>query len=255
MVDFDAEKELARLLAPGEPGLQFSQGVVLEWNPETFENRIDWKKITLRDVPVLSGPDALTYQTGDVLALLGWNPGGGLGSWWIIGRVITPGVGAGEKAIDWMTSALGAALAKSVLAAGIEIDTNAAQGSTTTENTWVDLDFAGSPDIGPEVEVEIGPSGKCLVICSARIQVAEFGTALMSFEGNGPDTWTAGFYGSVFHSVDLAAGEWTRPTCTSSMLITGVPAGVYTLTAKYQVSNLTGIGINFTQRTMVAIPF
>lgn len=255
MVDFDVEKELGRLLSPAEPGLQFSQGVVLEWNPETFENKVEWKKITLTNVPVLSGPDALTYQAGDVLALLGWNPGGGLGSWWIIGRVITPGAGAGAKAIDWMTSSLGAALAKSVLAAGIQIDTNVRQSSTTTENVWLDLDFAGSPDPGPSVEVEIGPSGKCLVICSARIQVAEFGTALMSFEGTGPENFSAGFYGSVFHSVDLAASEWSRPTCTSSMLIQGVAPGVYTLMTKYQVSNLTGIGINFTQRVIVAIPF
>jgi hypothetical protein len=71
-------------------GLSFSQGVILSWDPDTFENTISWKNITLTNVPVLPSVDALSFEVGAVVGMLGWNPGGGAGSWWILGRINVP---------------------------------------------------------------------------------------------------------------------------------------------------------------------
>ncbi|MGH9247987.1 MAG: tail fiber domain-containing protein [Acidimicrobiales bacterium] len=68
-------------------GLRFSQGRILSWDPNTFENLIEWKGITLSDLPVAAGVDALSFDIGDVVGMLGWNPTGGAGSWWILGRI------------------------------------------------------------------------------------------------------------------------------------------------------------------------
>lgn len=160
-----------------------------------------------------------------------------------------------EPAGIFMRQELISALTREILGEAIQIGTNIAQGSTTTENAWVDLDFGGSPDPGPEVTVEIGPSGRCLVFCSAWISVAEFGSGSMSFAGTGPESISAGFFGTVFNSVSLEVGDFSRPTCTGVMLIRDVQPGTYTLTAKYQVSNLTGSGVSFAHRVLLAIPF
>ena len=155
----------------------------------------------------------------------------------------------------FMRQELISALTREILGEAIQIGTRIAQGTTTTENAWVDLTFGGDPDPGPQVTVDIGSSGTCLVFCAAQINVAEFGSGSMSFAGTGPQTITAGFFGNAFNSVSLETGDFSRPTCTAVMLIRNVQPGTYTLTAKYQVSNLTGAGVNFAHRVLLAIPF
>lgn len=76
---------------PDTMGLRFSQGIVRQWNPQTFENIIEWRGISLPDVPVLSSVDALGFQVGNVVGMLGWAPEGGTSSWWILGRMSIPG--------------------------------------------------------------------------------------------------------------------------------------------------------------------
>lgn len=258
MVNIDPVKDLAALVAPPTPfqGMRFSQGTIKSWDPETFENQIEWRGITLTNIPVLSGPDALTYQAGDVLALLGWNPTGGMGSWWILGRVIVPGPGAGAAAIDFLTASLGAAIARAVIAEVIQVDTVIETGTTNIENQFVDLEFAGNPNPGPSVDIEVGPAGRAVVFVGAQIGVIEFGSGLMSFAGTGPETITAETITGAFTSVNLPTGDDVRVGSMGLRLLTGLTPGIYTLTAKYRVSNQSfGGGISFANRTLLAIPF
>lgn len=86
--------DLAALLTPPPShGVQFSQGVILSWNHERLENQIEWRGITLTDVPIVEGVNALALTVGDVVGIMGWAPENakGVGSWWILGKLSNPG--------------------------------------------------------------------------------------------------------------------------------------------------------------------
>jgi hypothetical protein len=86
--------DLAALLTPApSKGVQFSQGVILSWDNETLHNQIEWRGITLTDIPIVEGVNALTLRQGDVVGMLGWAPENakGVGSWWILGKLTNPG--------------------------------------------------------------------------------------------------------------------------------------------------------------------
>lgn len=86
--------DLAALLTPAPSrGVQFSQGVVLTWDNETLHNTIEWRGITLTDIPIIEGINALVIRPGDVVGMFGWAPENakGVGSWWILGKLSNPG--------------------------------------------------------------------------------------------------------------------------------------------------------------------
>jgi len=89
-----SNNDLAALLTPApSKGVQFSQGVILSWDNETLHNQIEWRGITLTDIPIVEGINALSLRQGDVVGMLGWAPENakGVGSWWIIGKLTNPG--------------------------------------------------------------------------------------------------------------------------------------------------------------------
>lgn len=86
--------DLAALLTPApSAGVQFAQGTILTWDRERLENTVEWRGVTLRDVPMVEGLNNLVLKEGDVVGMLGWSPehSKGVGSWWIIGKLSNPG--------------------------------------------------------------------------------------------------------------------------------------------------------------------
>lgn len=86
--------DLAALLTPApSAGVQFAQGTILTWDRERLENTIEWRGVTLRDIPMIEGLNNLVLKPGDVVGLLGWAPENskGIGSWWILGKLSNPG--------------------------------------------------------------------------------------------------------------------------------------------------------------------
>jgi hypothetical protein len=86
--------DLAALLTPApSAGVQFAQGTILTWDRERLENTIEWRGVTLRDIPMIEGLNNLVLKPGDVVGLLGWAPehSKGVGSWWILGKLSNPG--------------------------------------------------------------------------------------------------------------------------------------------------------------------
>lgn len=86
--------DLATLLTPApSSGVQFSQGTILTWDRTRLENTIEWRGITLRDVPMIEGLNNLVLKPGDIVGMLGWAPENskGVGSWWILGKLSNPG--------------------------------------------------------------------------------------------------------------------------------------------------------------------
>lgn len=87
-------RDLAALLTPAPShGVQFTQAKVLSWNNETLHNTLEWRGITITDVPLVEGINALVIREGDVVGMLGWAPENakGVGSWWILGKLSNPG--------------------------------------------------------------------------------------------------------------------------------------------------------------------
>jgi hypothetical protein len=87
-------RDLAALLTPAPShGVQFSQAKVLTWDHERLRNTLEWRGITLTDVPIIEGINALTIQPNDIVGLLGWAPENakGVGTWWILGKISNPG--------------------------------------------------------------------------------------------------------------------------------------------------------------------
>src|SRR5690606_9801344 len=108
-----------------------------------FENVIEYEGIRLRNVDVGAGAaiEALTYQPGDLVQLELRFSGGrkgelGIGDVAIRGRRITPGTGAAEKAIGWMTSSLASRLARQLLGEAAHIDQVATLESQPHTSTW-----------------------------------------------------------------------------------------------------------------------
>lgn len=86
--------DLAALLTPApSTGVQFSQGRILTWDREELRNTIEWRGITLTDIPMIEGLNNLVLKPGDVVGLMGWAPENakGVGSWWILGKLSNPG--------------------------------------------------------------------------------------------------------------------------------------------------------------------
>jgi hypothetical protein len=86
--------DLAALITPAPSrGVQFSQARVLSWDNETLHNTLEWRGITITDVPIVEGINALVIRVGDIVGMLGWAPENakGVGSWWILGKLSNPG--------------------------------------------------------------------------------------------------------------------------------------------------------------------
>lgn len=85
---------VAALLAPpATHAVQFSQGIIRQWDHTELRNQIEWRGITISDVPMVEGINALALKVGDVVGMLGWAPeyDKGVGSWLILGKLSAPG--------------------------------------------------------------------------------------------------------------------------------------------------------------------
>jgi hypothetical protein len=86
--------DLAALLTPApSKGVQFSQGKILTWDRQELRNTVEWRGITLTDLPLVEGLNNLVLKPGDIVGLMGWAPENakGVGTWWIIGKLSNPG--------------------------------------------------------------------------------------------------------------------------------------------------------------------
>lgn len=237
--------------------MRYASGVIVSWNAESYENVIEVRGSFLVNLPVLSGPDGLSYKAGDVVALIGADQQGarGIASYAILGRFLVPGAGRAEQSIEWMTSELGRKIAAAVFADRIESARKDFQITLSSTATWMDGDFAGSPDPGPAVEMEITERGAAIIIVGADIGGQNSAVGNMGFETTGATTrdptWSR-------HAHLRAGVESPNHISASPMSVThftDLNPGVHKFEAKYWSLNGTGIGPSFSQRTITVIGF
>lgn len=171
----NTQDDLTSQLVPTDRGgaLRFGQGTILGWNPDTFENEIEWRGTTLSNLPVLSGADALTFREGDQVGLLGSDPGGkqGASSWSILGRLVVPGTGRGTEAVGFLSTQLASAISAAVFADRIKSATNAELGNRSSAG-FGDLNGSNPSDPGPDVIVDISDTGTAIVFLTSWIETA-----------------------------------------------------------------------------------
>lgn len=223
------------------------QGKLLTWNPDTFESTVLWRGAVLTNLPVLAGPAALSFAPGQQVAVVGGSPGGGAGSWAILGQWITPGTTAAEQAIDFMKGELGRAVAADVAAARVHTDRDDAQ--ATVQPTGIKDPDIGNP--GPSVTFTVFDSGKALVELGTQIIPDTVGTGQnegrMYVEITGATTVSP----SVPRSVGLREdGLWAFSA--SRRIELDLNPGEHVATAKYSA---TGVDMLFTNRTVVVEAF
>lgn len=236
----------------GDPGgnARYGQGRILSWNEATFENQVAYRGGVISNMPVLSGPDALTYQPGDIVAVMSWAPNRGATVYWIMGRVIIPGPGRGQDAIEWMTGQLGRALAVSVFSDRIKSDEVFPSESGATGV------FGDLATFGPQVtEVEVSESGKLLVFvaCTFAPPASGFASGHMSFEVVGPETRAAQVATAVSVGYNAVNDGDLFIAMTKHESVSGLTPGIYTVTAKYAAFDTNAADVVFTNRELMTI--
>lgn len=256
-----ASDDLASVII--RPNVEFAgwgQGIIKAWNPDTFENVIQYRGSLHENLPVASGLEALTYQPGDVVMLSRWKPSDGGGVTLRIGaggRVIVPGLGAAAAAIAPMRTRLAQQIAADVLADRIHIGFLAGAGTRHSTN-YGDLTPISVPGPGPSVTAEI-TSGSAIVMLSCRMD-AHLGpgtsnTGFMSFEVSGATSIAAqdGGYELGLSGPD-SAGVGVGPICASRVrAIGGLNPGVHTFTAKFRTGFDSTSAVTFSSLEIVVI--
>lgn len=240
--------DLAPLLTPDPARPPYGQGTIVAWNPDTFENVIEFRGQTLVDLPVKSSVEALTYQPGDSVILAKWSSSrGGSGTWWIDGRAIIPGPGAAEASVAWMTTTLGSAVARSVIGASVFFDLETSSGGAvrTAFDTFGDLEGAvdSSPSPGPEVSFDL-TGDRFLAIWGApsltRIGTESTAEGWMGIEVSGTASIppTVGETNQDFLSYpDVVGGMQVIRSGVAAHMFTEMTSGSYTVTAKYRIDD------------------
>jgi hypothetical protein len=223
---------------PGSTSLpvKYRQGVIVEWNPLTLENKIrvgGEGGPVFENLPVLGVAEVATYRPGDVVGLHA------LGSTMaIIGQLVIPGSQAAADAV--------ALLPPSVVAA---FDTSAV---STTSATYVSLG-------GPSVTGTVRPSGRVLVLIGALItnvgevvggQVGD--TGAMSVELSGANVLAASDqwdYALGYGFTPNTLGVIISTRACSAHLFEGLDPGETTFEAMYH-SGAGGLTADFADRTL-----
>jgi len=232
----------------------YGQGRILTWNAATFENTIAYRGGVLTNVLVLSGPDALTYQPDDIVAIISSIPNGGAAVYWIGGRIIVPGPGKGAEAIAFLASELGSALSAAVFNDRITVDEKPFQVTTGgVINTWVDGDFAGSPDPGPTCDIEVSEAGTAIVFISAKVSSALAAINDMSFLTTGSTDRSETSQNEATLRLSGGATDSMRSTVSSVSVMTGLNSGPHRLRMKYQTTDATAGRSSWSDRTMFVI--
>ena len=256
--------DLSRLLVQQpQPGARFGQGTLREWDPATFEHVIEWRGLRITGATILAGVDALTWQPGDQVLLLGADQSGRRGwtDWMVLGRAITPGPGAGEQAIDWMRSSLvrllvddivqeligspaGATLIRGLIGQASAQAFVAGQVSTSS-TSWQNLG-------GPSVTVDVGDSGRALVEFGAVVTTSPGEHAAMSFQVSGATSQPPSGARSIQQQTDASTAIVT--TQSAAVLVTGLNPGTHTFAARYTTFLTTGSGF-WSNRYLIVTPY
>lgn len=220
--------------------LRYGQGVVVEWDPVTFENRVRFHGTELENLPVGAGVDGLAIAPGDVVRIEYTAPAGGAGQYMILPPPIMPGSGAAQRAIAAMRTRLVQQLSAEFLAARTYAAVVPDQ-IVVTSTTFTAMS-------GPVIEgIEVSAGGVMLIWIDADIRVSTFDQG--DSEGSvapaisGATVLPAGFIGD--RSVQLNRGTNNFNTAVSAggaglFVATGLSPGLHDVEVYYKTFTNAG---------------
>lgn len=264
-MSFSSDDLASVLIAPDREFAGYGQGILLDFDPETFANRVDYRGSQLVNLPVLDRVGALSYTAGEVVLLMKWRPAGGkgAGSYWIAGSPIIPGVGNAEEAVAFLSSNLAQQISAEVFAARTAADSVDLVENSTSSSI---LTFTDLATVGPTVEVDISEAGKMYVFFSSVVQLNNVdGSASVNRQGtvsydiSGATTRAASLARSGEFQMNFASHNGTNPhvintgaTVGRVFAEEGLNPGTHTVQLKYSATT-TGINVNFSVRTLVVL--
>lgn len=215
--------DLVPLLAPPvNNGVGFRQGVILTWDANTAENTVIVDQQVFTNLPILNTSEASILDVGDVVGILTAGQ-----TWGILGRFTIPGTPEAASSLSALRTQ--------------SANVDAVQ--TTTSAAYTDLST-----VGPAVTINVGPSGRVLVLVSARFtaeaprgSTLNTGGAYMSYAVSGANSSAAADIYSASQEIqydNVSASFITTLRVfgglTRATLRTGLAEGDTTFTAKYR---------------------
>jgi hypothetical protein len=154
------------------PGVGYRQGVIVSYNQNTAENVVLVDGSLVENIPILNTSEAALLAADDVVGIMTVG-----GTWAILGRFTYPGTPEAVSALSSLRTQ--------------SVDETAAE--TTTSGSFTDL-----ATVGPTASINVGPSGRVLVIVSADFQgeaprgsTLNTGGAWMGYTMSGANTASA----------------------------------------------------------------
>lgn len=225
------------MVAPKADGpsqaVSFRQGTITAFNQITLENTVVMGGTVLTDLPLLGVGESTLLTPGSVVGLLVVGSGA-TKTVAILGRLVTPDTDDAANAVSLESS-------RTYVATVHNAD-------FTTRATFGDI-----ANVGPSVDVVIGPSGRALVTLAAKVSYGAInGTAggTMGYAVSGASTVAADDTQALTFLLQDTNGQTTVINAACRVLpIEGLTPGVNTFTAKYLANDATN-GVTFSWRTI-----
>jgi len=265
--------DIASLMVPqASPGVRYGLGTIISWNPETFENVIEYNGLQVTNMKLLGGTDALSYAAGQVLMLMFIDSSGsaGITQGIILGRLFTPGTDNAEALVDFLRGTLARQISAEIFVDRI----HPAYDPAIAQRDSIDWgDPTNGAAVGPAVTgVEI-VTGSALIIVGANIEFSTSNNAanstprvagVIGVEISGatsvaPDEET-GVSAQSFKSrsggaVALVDGIVNVSTVSAIYFQTGLNPGKHDFALKYRKWLSTSDYVNVDQRSITVFAF
>jgi hypothetical protein len=241
--------DLTGLFGPPPPGpsqdVRYRQGTVLSFDPNTLSNTVDVGGTVLVDLPLLGVGEASLLTPGSVVGIITIVSTTGADTWAILGRLVTPNTPQAADAVSLLNS--------QIQSASVEEQINTAQ-------TAFD-DLPGS--FGPSVAINVGPSGRILILCTCQIGYIDPDNGSSNGSGGWVVAEMAGANTGVANLVllpyqQLSVGTTAGLSVLNVMSVTSqgvyefLNPGLTFVTMKY-ASVVPGKPVDFSRRTITVI--
>ena len=244
--------DLADLLVPevakppgGAAAVFHRQGILLEWDPLTWENKVYVDGETFANLPVLGVAEAESYAAGDVVSIISAKSSRGAATWGLIGQFVQPGTAKVTAVLSRLSGKVKAA--------------DVVTSQSTSSTTWADLSTAG-----PSVTVNVGVSGRLLVIESAGISWSDVAGTFIAAGGaiglalSGANTASAtdlenDIFGQSYreHTAATQVDGFESRTITAQTVLDGLNPGATTAIMKYRCL-INPPDVSFNRRVLTA---
>jgi hypothetical protein len=232
--------------------VKFRQGQIVTFNPNTLQNTVAVGGAILTDLPILGVAEASTLVTGASVGVLVVGDDERAKTMFIIGRSVIPNTADATNAITLLNQQI--------------FTSEILTGETCSSTTYTDL-----ATVGPQVTVNVGPSGRLLIIGSAQAQwtTGAAGTTNndarfnLQFDGANVRVPTVGteptdpLVGITKEQIIIGGGG-TNSTAhiaviTDQAVFSGLNTGPTTITMKYRDSQAAVNPCDFFRRTLTVV--